>query len=43
MGEANPRLMSYRAADFVDDLREKIEADRPKESACDRLGGEAGR
>jgi K+-sensing histidine kinase KdpD len=32
MSEANPRLMSYRAADFVDDLREKIEADRPKES-----------
>ena len=32
MSEANPRLMSYRAADFVDDLREKIEAERPKES-----------
>ena len=32
MSEANPRLMSYRAADFVDDLREKLEADRPKES-----------
>ena len=33
MSEASPKLMSYRAADFVDDLREKIEAERPKESA----------
>ena len=32
MSEANPRLMSYRVADFVDDLRQKIETERPKES-----------
>jgi K+-sensing histidine kinase KdpD len=32
MSEANPRLMSYRAADFVEDLQEKIEVEWPKES-----------
>jgi K+-sensing histidine kinase KdpD len=34
MGQSTPQLMTYRAADFVDDLREKIVAERPKESAC---------
>ncbi len=34
MGPSSPQLMTYRAADFVDDLREKIAAERPKESAC---------
>ena len=33
MGQSTPQLMTYRAADFVDDLREKIAAERPKESA----------
>jgi K+-sensing histidine kinase KdpD len=33
MSEATPKVMSYRAADFADDLREKIEADRPRDSA----------
>lgn len=32
MSESNPKMMSYRAADFVDDLREKIEAERPNET-----------
>ena len=32
MGQSTPQLMTYRAADFVDDLREKIAAERPKES-----------
>jgi two-component system sensor histidine kinase TctE len=32
MGQSSPQLMSYRAADFVEDLREKIAAERPKES-----------
>jgi K+-sensing histidine kinase KdpD len=34
MSESNPKEMSYRATDFVDDLREKIEADHPKESGA---------
>ena len=33
IGQSTPQLMTYRAADFVDDLREKIAAERPKESA----------
>ena len=33
MGHSTPQLMPYRAADFIDDLREKIAAERPKESA----------
>jgi K+-sensing histidine kinase KdpD len=33
MSEAIPKVMNYRVADFVDDLREKIEADHPQESA----------
>jgi K+-sensing histidine kinase KdpD len=32
MGQSIPVLMTYRAADFVDDLRAKIAAERPKES-----------
>jgi K+-sensing histidine kinase KdpD len=32
IGQSTPQLMPYRAVDFVDDLREKIEADHPKES-----------
>ena len=32
MGQSTPHLMTYRAADFVDDLREKIAAERPKEN-----------
>ena len=32
MGQSTPQLMTYRAADFVDDLREKIAAERPKEN-----------
>jgi K+-sensing histidine kinase KdpD len=31
LGPSNPRLMSYRAADFVEDLREKVEAKHPQE------------
>lgn len=34
MGQSAPQLMVYRAADFIDDLREKIAAERPKESGC---------
>lgn len=34
MGPSSPQFMTYRAADFVDDLREKIAAERPKESGC---------
>ena len=32
MSESHPKMMSYRAADFVDDLREKIEAEHPRET-----------
>jgi K+-sensing histidine kinase KdpD len=32
MGQSTPQLMTYRAADFVDDLREKISTERPKEN-----------
>jgi K+-sensing histidine kinase KdpD len=32
MGQSTPHLITYRAADFVDDLREKIAAERPKEN-----------
>jgi K+-sensing histidine kinase KdpD len=32
IGASTPQLMTYKAADFVDDLREKIEADMPKEN-----------
>jgi K+-sensing histidine kinase KdpD len=32
IGASTPQLMPYKAADFVDDLREKIEADMPKEN-----------
>lgn len=32
IGQSTPQLMTYRAADFVDDLREKIAAERPKEN-----------
>ena len=32
MSEARPKLMSYGAADFMDDLCEKIAAERPKEN-----------
>lgn len=32
MSEINPKMMEYRAADFIEDLREKIVADYPKES-----------
>lgn len=31
MSQSHPRLMSYRAADFVDDLREKVEGEYPHE------------
>ena len=31
MSQSNPRLMSYRAGDFVDDLREKVEGEYPQE------------
>ncbi|HEU0207850.1 MAG TPA: hypothetical protein VFQ78_02625 [Candidatus Udaeobacter sp.] len=33
-GDIYPKMMSYRAADFVDDVREKIEAERPKENGA---------
>jgi K+-sensing histidine kinase KdpD len=34
IGAFTPQLMTYKAADFVDDLREKIEADMPKENGA---------
>lgn len=34
MSETNPKIMEYRAADFMEDLREKIQAEHPKESVA---------
>jgi K+-sensing histidine kinase KdpD len=32
LGQLNPQMMSYRAADFIEDLRRKIASELPKES-----------
>ena len=43
LGEVKPNLISYRASDFVEDLRKKIAQEFPNRWRRDQLGRPAGR